>query len=122
MPLDSLNGRSAILTGAAQGLGRAIAHAYAQQGMKVVLLDVLTDKLAAAADEVRSLGGEALPITVDLSDAAATQAAAERALTAFGTPCVLVHNAALLRQRSMQEVGFDQWRHELDIILQAAFI
>lgn len=122
MPTVDLRGSTAILTGAAQGLGRAIARAYGQQGMKVALLDVLADPLASAADEVRAAGGEALPIVVDLSDPAATQAAADQAIAAFGAPRVLVHNAALLKQRSMQEVTFAQWRRELDIILQTAFL
>lgn len=122
MPTVELRGSTAILTGAAQGLGRAIARAFGQQGMKVALLDVLADPLAAAADEVRAAGGEALPIVVDLSDAADTQVAARHAIAAFGSPRVLVHNAALLKQRSMQEVSFEQWRRELDIILQAAFL
>ncbi|MBK8021091.1 MAG: SDR family oxidoreductase [Chloroflexi bacterium] len=122
MPAKELRGQVAILTGAAQGLGRAIARAYGQRGMKVALIDILADKLEATADEVRSLGGEALALPTDLSVADATQRAVEEAIAKLGAPRVLVHNAALLKQRSMLEISLSQWRLELDIILQAAFI
>ncbi len=118
----NLSGKTALVTGAAQGLGRAIALAYAQQGMKLVLMDVLPAPLHSVAEEARALGAECLPMVVDLADADATQQAAAQAVEAFGAPRVLVHNAALLKQRSMLEIAYDQWRRELDIILQAAFI
>jgi NAD(P)-dependent dehydrogenase (short-subunit alcohol dehydrogenase family) len=120
--MSDLRGKTAILTGAAQGLGYAIARAYAAEGMRVALMDVQRERLNQVADEVRALGGEALPIAVDLSDAAATQIAADEALAVLGTPCVLVHNAALLREVPFAEVRFENWRRELDIILQAAFL
>jgi NAD(P)-dependent dehydrogenase (short-subunit alcohol dehydrogenase family) len=117
-----LRGKVAIVTGAAQGLGYAIVHAYARAGMRIAMMDVRADALAQVADELRALGADVLPITVDLSDAAATQAAAERALEAYGTPRVLVHNAALLVERSMFEIELSAWQREVNIILQAAFI
>ncbi|MBK9745208.1 MAG: SDR family oxidoreductase [Chloroflexi bacterium] len=118
----ALNGTFAILTGAAQGLGLAIARAYAAQGMKLALMDVQADKLNALADELRAGGTDCLPIPVDLANADATQAAVDQALAAYGKPRVLVHNAALLKERSMLEVTFPQWQTEVNIILQAAFL
>lgn len=120
--MAELNSKFAIVTGAAQGLGLAIVHAYARMGMTLALMDVQADKLAALADELRASGVKCLPIPVDLSDAQATQTAINLALTTCGTPRVLVHNAALLKERSMQEVTFEQWQKEINIILQAAFI
>ena len=118
----ALNGTFAILTGAAQGLGLAIARAYAAQGMKLALMDVQADKLNALAEELRAGGTDCLPIPVDLANADATQAAVDQALAAYGKPRVLVHNAALLKERSMLEVTFPQWQTEVNIILQAAFL
>lgn len=118
----ALQGTFAILTGAAQGLGLAIARAYAAQGMKLALMDVQADKLNALADELRVQGADCLPIPVDLANADATQAAVDQALAAYGKPRVLVHNAALLKERSMLEVTFPQWQTEVNIILQAAFL
>ena len=117
-----LRGKIAVVTGAAQGLGYAIAKRYAAEGMRVALMDVRADLLTQVAAELTAEGGDVLPITVDLSDAAETQAAIDTALAHFGTPRVLVHNAALLITRSMQEITLEDWRKEINIILQAAFI
>ena len=117
-----LRGKVAVVTGAAQGLGYAIAKRYAAEGMRVALMDVRADLLAKVAAELTAEGGDVLPITVDLSAASETQAAIDAALAHFGAPRVLVHNAALLITRSMQEITLEDWRKEINIILQAAFI
>lgn len=117
-----LRGKVAVVTGAAQGLGYAIAKRYAAEGMRVALMDVRADLLAKVAAELTAEGGDVLPITVDLSAAAQTQAAIDTALAHFGAPRVLVHNAALLITRSMQEITLADWQKEINIILQAAFI
>ena len=117
-----LHGQVAVVTGAAQGLGFAIAEAYIAAGMKVALMDVRGDILKEVASEFAAQGGDVLPLTVDLSDAGETQAAIDKTLEHFGAPRVLVHNAALLITRSMQEITLAQWQKEINIILQAAFI
>ncbi len=118
----SLAGKTAIVTGGAQGLGYAIARAYAEEGLRLVLMDVERDKLEQVADELRDKGAECLPLTVDLADGEATQRAVETALEEYGTPRVLVHNAALLKERSMLDIELSQWQKEVNIILQSAFI
>ena len=120
--MSSLHGCVAVVTGAAQGLGYAIAKAYVAEGMKVALLDIRGDILQAVAAELTRAGGDVLPITVDLSDAADTQSAIDTVLVQCGTPRVLIHNAALLITRSMLEIRLEQWQKEINIILQAAFI
>ena len=117
-----VNGSTAVVTGAAQGLGYAIAKTYVSEGMKVALLDVRGDILERVAAEFRSMGGDVLPVTVDLSDAAETQTAIDTVLSQYGTPRILIHNAALLITRSMLEITLQQWQKEINIILQAAFI
>ena len=119
---DQLRGKVAVVTGAAQGLGNAIAQAYVREGMKVALLDIRADILQSMAAEIADKGGQALPISVDLSDAAETQSAIDAVLAKYGTPRVLIHNAALLITRSMLEITLEQWQKEINIILQAAFI
>ena len=84
--MGNLQGQTAVITGAAQGLGYAIAKAYVAEGMKVALMDVRGDILENVADECRAMGGDVLPITVDLADAAQTQAAIDAALATYGTP------------------------------------
>lgn len=117
-----LKGKSAILTGAAEGWGYEIAKAYIGAGMRVALMDIQAEKLHKLADEAKAMGGDCLPIVVDLADAEATQAAANEALAYCGTPRVLVHNAAVLKEVSMLDVTFENWRREMNIIIQAAFI
>jgi NAD(P)-dependent dehydrogenase (short-subunit alcohol dehydrogenase family) len=117
--MTDLTGKTAVITGAAQGLGRAIAAAYAGAGMRLALLDVQADKLKQFAAE---LDVDCLVIEVDLSDAADTQQAIDQVLREFGVPHILIHNAALLRTRSMQQIQLVDWQKEVNIILQAAFI
>lgn len=114
---DTLQGKRAVITGAAQGLGHAIARAYADAGMQLALMDISADKLQSVADDLN-----AIAIPVDLADANATQAAIDRALTELGTPDVLVHNAALLRPLPFSEVTLDEWYTTVNIIIEAAYI
>ena len=120
--MDNMQDQVAIVTGAAQGLGYAISKAYVEQGMKVALMDVRGDVLNQVAGEFAATGADVLPITVDLADAGQTQAAIDAALAQYGTPRVLIHNAALLITRSLLEITLEDWQKEINIILQAAFI
>src|SRR5215216_5097939 len=98
-----------IVTGVAEGLGNHIARAYAREGMRLALMDVQTEKLNGLARELTADGVDCLPISVDLSDASQTQNAIERALKHYGTPRVLVHNAAVLIERLFIDITFEQW-------------
>ena len=115
---ESLQGQFAIVTGAAQGLGYAIAKAYASEGMKLALMDIDAEKLSAVANELDS---ETLVLAVDLSKADATQSAIDKALEHFGTPQVIVHNAAILKPRSLLDVTLDEWQLTVNVGIQAAF-
>ncbi len=117
-----VRGKVVFLTGAAEGLGREVARELAAAGMRLALFDVQAEKLDKLAAELTSDGTEVLSIQVDLSDAAATQDAVESALTRFGTPRALIHDAAVLRERTFADITLADWRREMDIIVQAAFI
>lgn len=118
-----VRGQVAILTGAAEGLGREIAYELASAGMKLALMDVQAEKLDHLVGELRSGSAtEVQTIVVDLADADATKEAAEQVLTHYGTPQALIHNAAVLREVSMMDVDFENWRRETNIILQGAFL
>lgn len=119
---ESLRGKAAIVTGAAQGLGYAVAQALVDAGMRVALMDVKADALQAAADEMSANGGECIALPVDLSDADATTAAADAALAQYGTPRFLVHNAAILINRPLLEISLAQWTREVNVGIQAAFL
>lgn len=117
--MSELRGQSAIVTGAAQGLGYAIARAYVEAGMRVAIMDVKAEALTRVA---RELGEAVVPFVVDLADGAATQRAAQAALEAIGTPRVMVHNAAILINRPLLQVTLEAWTREVNVILQAAFL
>ena len=120
--MENLNGTFAILTGAAQGLGYAIAKAYSREGMRLALMDIQEARLAQVCEELKSAGGDCLPITVDLSDPADTQRAIQRALETYGTPRVVVHNAAILVNRPLLDIPLVDWQREVNVAIQAAFL
>lgn len=119
--MSDLSGQVAVVTGAAQGLGYAIAKAYAQVGMKVALIDVKADTLQKVSDEIKA-GGECLVIPADLSDVYETQRAASEVLGELGVPRVFVHNAAVLNPRPILDVSIREWLLTVNVQIQAAFI
>lgn len=117
--MSDLTNKTAIVTGAAQGLGYAIAKAYVNAGMRVALIDVKAEPLAAVQAE---LGDQTTAIITDLSDADATVSAARKALNWLGAPTVLVHNAAILVNRPLLDVDLASFTREMNVIIQAAFL
>lgn len=91
-----LNGRLALITGAAGGIGRAIALAYAQSGCRTVLVDLKADACSAAAADVRAAGGMAWAFDLDITDVSACQAMAQRVGQEIGPIDILVNNAGVL--------------------------
>ncbi|SEI63052.1 SDR family oxidoreductase [Frateuria terrea] len=82
-----------VITGASAGVGRATAHRFARDGARIALIARGSDGLEAAAEEVRKLGGEALPIPLDVSDADAVEAAAERVEQELGPIDIWINDA-----------------------------
>jgi NAD(P)-dependent dehydrogenase (short-subunit alcohol dehydrogenase family) len=111
-----------FLTGAADGLGREIARELAAAGLRLALFDIQAGKLKSLAAELTRAGREVLPFEVDLADAAATGQAVAGALASYPNPRAFIHDAAVLKEVSMAEVTFENWRREVDVTLQAAFI
>jgi NAD(P)-dependent dehydrogenase (short-subunit alcohol dehydrogenase family) len=119
---ESLRGQGAIVTGAAMGLGKAIATAYVRAGMRVALLDRADAELQKVADALRAEGGRVFSYAVDLQEADATTRTAQDAIAALGSLRVLVSNAGILRTKSFETTTLDDWDAHLDINLRPAFI
>src|SRR5947199_7675697 len=88
-------GQVAVVTGAAQGLGRALAAGLIDCGVSVVLADNATERLQTTAEEFTVRGGRVLPVITDVSDAAAVDALAFRTLEHFGRVDMVVNNAGI---------------------------
>jgi len=99
-----LVGCRAIVTGAARGIGAAIATTFAEEGATVALIDVLENEVAATA---ASIGGT--PYVVDLRDAAATRTTIGAAIAAMGGIDVLVNNAGILRFAAFLDISPEDW-------------
>jgi len=112
-----LKGRTALVTGASKGIGKAIARALAEEGVSVVLLARSAAPLAAAADEIAAAtGSRALPVPADIRDDSAVQAAVEQAHTEFGTVHILVNNAGGPIKRPERQITWpsSDWRDDVD--------
>jgi NAD(P)-dependent dehydrogenase (short-subunit alcohol dehydrogenase family) len=107
--VKELRGRVAVVTGASTGIGRAIARAFAREGMCVVLASQNPERLEAAAVELRSLGGPVLAVPTDVSDRDAVFRLARAALDAFGAVHVLVNNAGVWVPGYSWEVSQEEW-------------
>jgi gluconate 5-dehydrogenase len=110
----SLEGKVAVVTGGAGGLGRAIATAYLQTGARVALLDLKEAELHAAASELASLG-EVLPIAVDVTKATEVEAAIERAAGHFGKLDILVTAAGIARRKAAEDLPPEEFDFVMDV-------
>jgi NAD(P)-dependent dehydrogenase (short-subunit alcohol dehydrogenase family) len=112
-----LAGRICVVTGAASGIGNAVATAMVGAGAVVALLDRDRGSCEAAAAELRGRGGRALAIECDTSDPASVGAAAVEVQRAFGSCEVLVNNAGLLRSGALESLPLADWNHLLSVNL-----
>ena len=117
--MAKLDGRVALVTGGARGMGEAHARALAAEGARVVVGDVLEAEGAAVADE---LGDGARFAALDVTDEGSWQAAVALAEEAFGPISVLVNNAGVLAVAPIAELAIEEWRRVIDTNLTGAFL
>ncbi len=114
--MKQLSGKVAVVTGAARGIGRALAEHFAAEGMHVVLADLDAEAVRDAADDVRSRGVEAIAVPTDVADAAAVGALATATRDHFGTAHVVCNNAGVGgATRRSWEVPVDVWEWVLRV-------
>jgi 3-oxoacyl-[acyl-carrier protein] reductase len=117
----SLQGKTAIVTGAAQGIGRAIAECLAQAGADIAVADLDPGRSKETVDSVEKLGRKALNIKVNVADANDTKAMVEQVLKAWGKVDILVNNAGITRDGLLLRMKEDDWNLVLQINLNGTF-
>ncbi|WP_284641425.1 SDR family NAD(P)-dependent oxidoreductase [Paenibacillus silviterrae] len=118
----TLQGKTAIVTGAGTGLGRAAALAFAVEGANVVLAGRRKGKVDAVAAEITAAGGRALAIQADISSEADVRRLVTSAVEAFGQIDILVNNAAVFEPGVVAETGLAEWNLQIGINLTGAFL
>jgi short-subunit dehydrogenase len=104
-----------VVTGASAGIGRAIAAEFARHGARLALLSRNRDRLAEVQAEVERLGGSALPITLDIADAAAVEAAAEQIERALGPIDIWINNAMATIFAPLHEIDAEELRRATEV-------
>ena len=117
-----LDGKVALITGAARGQGAAEARLFAREGAKVVLADVLDPDGIAVAAEIAELGGEALYVHLDVSSEDDWRQAVATTVSSYGKLDVLVNNAAIWRGGHVADTSSEQWDQVLDINAKGVFL
>lgn len=115
--MQDLAGKTAVITGAASGMGRAFAERFADAGMNIVLADVEVPRLEEAAAAVAARGVETLAVPTDVSDAAAVDRLRDAALERFGRVHLVCNNAGVGGSLSGRHIDLDEWRWVLGVNL-----
>jgi NAD(P)-dependent dehydrogenase (short-subunit alcohol dehydrogenase family) len=120
--MKRLEQRIAIVTGAGQGIGRAIALGLAREGARVAIADVNEECANTVKNEIEAAGGRALVIRTDVSNEDSVQAMVERALQEFGRVDILVNNAGIFPTSSVEGMSEGDWDRVIGTNLVGAFL
>ncbi len=116
-----LDGKTALVTGASQGIGQAVAKKLAAQGARVVLAARSSEKLTALAGEIHAAGGEAHALRLDVSDAARVGEALAALPAEWSEIDVLVNNAGITRDNLLARMKLEQWEEVIATNLTGAY-
>lgn len=120
--MNRFQGKVAIITGAASGIGKEIAHAFAREGAKVVIADLNKNASEATAAAIVASGGIAMGVAMDVSDEAAVNAGVDAAHAAYGRIDILVSNAGIQIVHPIESFPFAEWKKMLAVHLDGAFL
>lgn len=115
--MEQFEGKVAVVTGAASGIGRALAGALAAEGMKLVLADVEVEPLEATAEELRGGGADVFAVVADVAQPAEVDRIGTAAMDVFGALHVACNNAGVSGGGLSWEIDLDTWRWILDVDL-----
>ncbi|MGI8925085.1 MAG: SDR family NAD(P)-dependent oxidoreductase [Tepidiformaceae bacterium] len=121
--MGRIDGKVAIITGAASGMGRASAHLFAAEGARLLLADINGEACEAVAAEVRSSGANAIAVRVDVSDPPAVESMVQAAVDAYGTLDILFNNAGIEGPSArLTEVSCEDWDRVIAVNLKGVFL
>ena len=119
--MGKLDGKVALVTGGAQGIGKAIALRLAREGADVAVSDINLEKAQETCREVESLGRKALAVGGSVADAKAAEAMVEKTVEALGGLDILVNNAGITRDGVLLRMKEEDWDLVLDVNLKGAY-
>ena len=114
--------KSAIITGAASGIGKEIALVFAREGANVAIADLNKDAAEATANQIRASGGQAIGIAMDVTDEQAVNDGVATVVRAFGGVDILVSNAGIQIVHALEDFTFADWKKMLAIHVDGAFL
>ncbi|MGO4158310.1 3-hydroxybutyrate dehydrogenase [Cupriavidus sp. YAF13] len=117
-----LQGKSAIVTGAASGIGRAIAELLAKEGAAVAIADLNLEAAQKAAADIEAAGGRAIAVAMDVTNEDAVNSATEEVAKAFGGIDILISNAGIQIVNPIQNYAFSDWKKMQAIHVDGAFL
>lgn len=115
MDTERLKGKNVVITGAAQGMGAAVAEHYAAQGAKVCVTDVNMDGCNEVVDRIKAKGGDAIAARVNVTNRAEVRSAIAAAADAFGFINVMLNNAGINKPMMFLDITEDNWRQIMDV-------
>lgn len=114
--------RTAIVTGAARGIGASIARRLSNDGFAVAILDLDEGACKPVVDEIEAAGGKALAVGVDVANEEAVQTAVDRVAAELGAPTVLVNNAGITRDNLLFKMSVEDWDAVMNVHLRGSFL
>ena len=116
-----LKDRVALVTGAAQGIGKAIAQALAKEGANIIVADINLDLATQTANEIKGTGVKAVPLKVNVAELSEVEAGVKKAIEEMGKINILVNNAGITKDNLLFRMKKDDWDAVLSINLSGVF-
>jgi len=114
--------RTAIVTGSARGIGASVAKRLSTDGFAVAIFDLDESACKVVVDEIKSNGGDALPVAVDVADELSVEQAVAHVAEALGAPTVLVNNAGITRDNLLFKMTTSDWDAVMNVHLRGSFL